>query len=305
MKKIKITNTELKVSELCLGTLNFGTVLTREQCWHQMDFFVASGGNFIDTAHVYNDWIPGEKSRSEKIVGEWLERQQRDRIVLATKGGHYDFKKPSVSRVTYAGIRQDIEESLEYLKTDYIDLYFLHRDNTEIPVGEIMSWLNELIKEKKVKEIGCSNWTLKRMAEANTYARIHHLKGFSVNQLMWSLARINREAIPSDYVTMDSDIYDYQKQNNMTAMCFSSQAKGYFTRRYAGEKFQRDILDTYQNDENDRIYEKLLDLQKNTGLSMTELSLQYFTKQKFPAIPIVSCDNEEQLRECMGAFSFE
>lgn len=304
-RKQTLPNTKLNVSALCLGAINFGTSLTREKSFEHLNFFTETGGNFIDTAHVYSDWIPGEKNRSEKILGEWLKDQPREKIVISTKGGHFDLKNPSVSRVTYEGIRQDIEESLAYLQTDYVDLYFLHRDNTALPAGEIIEYMNELIKEGKVKEIGCSNWTLERMAEANAYAKAHQLKCFSVNQLMWSLARINKEAIPSDFVKMDRDIYAYHKNNSMAAMCFSSQAKGYFSKRAAGKQLQKNVVDTYQNEENDRIYTELLDLQKRTGLSMTELSLQYFTRQEFPAVPIVTCNTEEQLRECIGAFSPE
>ena len=204
--------------------------------------------------------------------------------------------------MTRKQVRCDIEESLEYLKTDYIDLYFLHRDNTALPAGEIVEFMNELIREKKVKAIGCSNWSLARMREANDYAKSHGQEGFSVNQLMWSLARINKTGIPDDYVTMDADTYRYHKKNGLAAMCYSSQAKGYFAKRAAGAALPADLQAVYQNSINDRICDRLQALSAQTGRSVTELSLQYFVQQDFPAVPIVSCSTTGQLKECAAAF---
>ena len=98
MRTIKLLNTDLNVSRLCLGTLNFGTVLTQDQVFRHMDIFLEHGGNFIDTAHVYSNWIPGPLSRSEKMLGEWIRGNDRKQIILATKGGHFDFSAPETSR---------------------------------------------------------------------------------------------------------------------------------------------------------------------------------------------------------------
>lgn len=104
--------------------MNFGTVMDSKASKHQLDIFFELGGNFIDTAHVYGDWVPGPKGRSEKIIGEWLkETGHRHDVIISTKGAHPVLSDMS-SRINPVEIKKDINESLEYLNTDYIDLYF-------------------------------------------------------------------------------------------------------------------------------------------------------------------------------------
>jgi aryl-alcohol dehydrogenase-like predicted oxidoreductase len=303
MREIMLGKTGLKVSPFCLGTANYGTGLSGEECEEQMDRFLELGGRFIDTAHVYNDWIPGEKSRAEKIIGRWMQKRgTRDEVVLATKGAHPDMAAMNISRVDPENIKIDLNESLELLQTDYIDIYFLHRDNTSVPVDEILDCLNETIQNGKVRFIGCSNWTLRRIKEAEETAKKNRRRSFDVNQLMWSLARINEAGLPDKYAVMNAEIHAYHTQVQMPVMCFSSQAKGYFPRRLAGEPFKSDMLGVYGLTENDRIFEKLKVISAETGLTMTDLSLRFFSKQPFTAIPIVSCDDMTQLEACVHAF---
>lgn len=300
MRTVRLLRTGLDVSRLCLGTLNFGTVLTQDQINRHLDLFFAHGGNFVDTAHVYSNWEPGPLSRSEKMLGNWIAGMCRKDLILSTKGGHFDFAKPEISRVTPEEIQKDLRESLEYLQTEYIDLYFLHRDNTDLPVSVIMDCMFELIDNHQIRYAGCSNWTRERIAEANRYAAKKGRDGFVVNQLMWSMAIPNRDQIPPDYIVMDPPMWNLHQQDQMSTMCFSSQAKGYFARLRAGEQLGKDVTDVYQNEHNDRIYaEELAGL---TPAEITRVCLQYFEKQSLPVIPIVSCDTEEQLLECMSAF---
>ena len=165
MEKRMLNGTDLSVSKLCMGTVNFGTTLTQEQSHAHLDRFMEHGGNFLDTAHVYSNWIPGETSRSEKIIGSWLKRQNRRDVILCTKGGHHHHANPGISRVTPEQLRIDLAESLDYLKTDYIDLYMLHRDNPALPVSEIMDCLSEFVADGRVRYLACSNWTAARTAE--------------------------------------------------------------------------------------------------------------------------------------------
>ena len=302
MKRRAIAQDLQEVSALCLGTLNFGAGLEPAACNAMLDLFASKGGNFVDTAHVYSNWLEGEKSRSEKILGRWLEHRDRKSVVIATKGGHFDFSAPQISRVVPSEIVRDIRESLEYLRTDYIDLFFLHRDNEALPVSALMDCLNEQIHAGTIRQIGCSNWRLPRLREAQAYAAAKGLRPFVCNQLMWSMAKINPAAIPADYTYMDQAFYQYHKAHALPAMCYTSQAKGYFARRLAGESLPESVTEVYGNSRNDRIYEQLLTASASTGKSLTELALQYFSLQPFPAFPIVSCDTQKQLLECMDAF---
>jgi len=300
MEKRALQGTDLTVSKLCMGTVNFGTTLTQDQSHAHLDCFMAHGGNFLDTAHVYSDWIPGETSRSEKIIGRWLKRQNRRDVILCTKGGHFDFAAQEISRVTPEQIRIDLDESLDYLQTDYIDLYMLHRDNPALPVSEIMDCLNEFVQSGRVRYLACSNWSSARTAEANAYARRTGKSVFVVNELMWSMARINKNAIPSDYVVIDDDMMRLGRETGLNFMCFTALAKGYFTRRFAGKPLSDELHRTYDNAFNEQLFELLGSLENSEAV--TRKCLRYFDEQDVTAIPIVSCSSMEQLIQCMRAF---
>src|SRR4051812_32906057 len=109
MTPTKLAGTPLSVSPLCLGSASFGDAITETQAFALLDRFVDLGGNFIDTARVYSDWTPGEKRRSERIIGDWLRRRRnRDRLVIATKGAHPFFESIDVPRSSAAELRDDL-----------------------------------------------------------------------------------------------------------------------------------------------------------------------------------------------------
>ena len=143
MRYLSLPGTDLEVSQICLGSAEFGLKTDRAETFRLLDAFVARGGTFVDTAHCYSDWVPGEASRSEKVIGQWLEeRGNRSRIVLATKGG-IDFHRPgNPISLSEKDLDDDIGESLENLRTGTIDLYWLHRDEPSRSVDEIVRTLH-------------------------------------------------------------------------------------------------------------------------------------------------------------------
>ena len=188
MKYRLIPNTQLEPSVICFGTVPIGSALNEQDSFRLMDAYLDYGGNFIDTANVYGDWIPGEKSISEKTIGKWMKQTGvRDRVILGTKGAHPKLTSMHIPRLSPEHIIHDIDQSLGHLQTDYIDLYWLHRDDPTHPVEAIMDVLNRQIELGKIRSIGCSNWSVKRIAEAQEYARSNGLAGFVANQMMWSL----------------------------------------------------------------------------------------------------------------------
>ena len=121
------SNDDIRVSPIGLGTVNFGTGISEQDCFEQLDRY-ADVGNLIDTAHVYGDWVPGERGQSERVIGKWMaSRQCRELVVISTKGAHPRLSSMDSSRVKPEDIRLDLEESLRCLQTDVIDLYFLHQ----------------------------------------------------------------------------------------------------------------------------------------------------------------------------------
>ncbi len=206
MRLRTITGTDLHASVICLGALPFGVTLSEDLSFTLMDRFLAEGGNFIDTALVYGEWLPDGKGRSERTVGKWVkQRRTRDRVIIGTKGAHPRLSSMDVPRLARDEIVADLDESLGNLQTDYIDLYWLHRDDPRRPVAEILHTLNEQGERGKIRYFGCSNWRLDRIQAAQDYAAEHGIRGFAGNQLMWSLAVPNHAALfDPAMVTMDA-----------------------------------------------------------------------------------------------------
>lgn len=305
MKYRRLNGTDMEVSPICLGTVNYGTDLPKEEAKRQLDQFVDMGGNFIDTAHIYGDWVEGELCRSEKTVGEWFkESGKREKIILSTKGAHPDWGKMYIQRVTPRDIEKDLNESLKYLNTDYIDLYFLHRDDPQIPVSEILDYLDSVQKQGKIRYYGCSNWSLERIKQAGEYARKKNIQGFIVNQLMWSLADINfYNLADKTFILMDKETYDYHVKTGMNVMAYMSIAKGYFARKHAGENLPDSVTSVYDNATNKLIYEESLELVKSGEYSFIDLSLMYImAENKFPSVPIASFDSPDQLKTGLSSW---
>ena len=180
MKHLRLGRTGLQVSPICLGAAQFGTGIDRDLAFWQLDAFTDLGANFIDTASVYGDWEPGERGRSEKLIGEWLHKNgKRDRVVIMSKGAHPLIETMHVTRCTPEYIEADIDESLRRLGVEYVDLYLLHRDNPAIPAGLLLDALEKARQQGKIVHYGFSNWKLPRILEAEAYARQAGIEGFS------------------------------------------------------------------------------------------------------------------------------
>ena len=158
--KLLLPGVRKPISELALGTA-FYRVDGKEQWFGLLDEFVSLGGTFIDSGRHYGD--------SEAVIGQWLEaRGAREQVVICTKCGHGDYELPAENFEDI--VTEELETSLECLKTDYVDLYMLHRDNPACPVAAIMDRLNLEVQRGRVRCLGASNWEYSRVEEANRYA---------------------------------------------------------------------------------------------------------------------------------------
>lgn len=147
-----------QVSVIGLGSGNFGGKTAESQAREFMDAYTAMGGNLIDTARVYGDFVTPRSGESEKVIGRWLtDRRCRKDIFLSTKGGHPPLHDMHRSRLSREEIRRDMAESLHDLQTDYVDIFWLHRDDESRPVGGIMETLQSLIEDGSARMIGVSN----------------------------------------------------------------------------------------------------------------------------------------------------
>lgn len=303
MKKIKIYGTDIETYPLALGTAGFGDRVTEAEAHRQLDGFTDCGGAIVDTAHIYG----GEDSKAEKYIGSWLKNSgKRDKIFLSTKGAHPRFATMNISRLSKDEILSDLDGSLKFLNTDHIDLYFLHRDDEKLPVGDMLETLEEQRRKGKILAYGCSNWKPYRMKLADEYAKEHGLQGFTFNQLMWSLADINTPNVGDKTLClMDEETLAYHKDTGKTAMAFTSIAYGYFTKRQQGIRHStawgNDIEPMYDTENNTKIFERLLELCDGNRTVM-DYCLAFFQGHDFPAVPLAGFSKFEQFEDTIKLF---
>ena len=305
MRYLSLPQTDLRVSQICLGTAEFGLKTGRDETFRLLDTYVSRGGSFVDTAHCYSDWVDGEQSRSEKVIGQWLSaRGNRESIVLATKGG-IDFRRagPPIS-LSREELEQDIQESLANLQTDHVDIYWLHRDEPARPVGEIMETLNRAVTSARARYIGCSNWATSRIAEANAYARANALQPFIASQVEWSLVRMLVPERPFDpgLPFMDRETYDYHRRTGLTAVAFSAQARGFLPllAKRGEEGLPDHLRDRCLDDRTRAAFSRLQTLAARTGETIAALALSWISSHtEFTGVPIIFTSKLEHLLESL------
>jgi aryl-alcohol dehydrogenase-like predicted oxidoreductase len=199
MDYARLGRTGLKVSRLCLGTMNFGPETSEADSHRIMDRALEHGLNFFDTANVYG-WKRGE-GWTEQILGRWFEKggPRRDKTVLATKlyGTMGDW--PNESRLSALHVVRACEGSLRRLKTDRIDLYQMHHIDRDTPWDEIWLAMENLVRQGKVLYVGSSNFAGWHIAQANEAAKARHFLGLVSEQSLYNLIdrTIELEVIPA------------------------------------------------------------------------------------------------------------
>jgi aryl-alcohol dehydrogenase-like predicted oxidoreductase len=294
--RITIPGTDLSVSRLCLGGNRLGGQLDQVQSFALLDSFVEQGGNFIDSAHVYANWLPHvERSCSEKTLGRWLKaRGGAKGVVIATKGGSPEVDAPGVARLDAASIRKDVTEALENLGVDSIDLFYLHRDDPARPVEEMLGTVEGLRREGLVRHYACSNWSGARIEEAAEIARSHRWPGFVANQPEWSLASRNPGSAGAGLLAMNEALYTVHRRLGLPAIPYSSQAKGYFDKAATGT-IDEITANAYDSPENRHRGELLAAIAARHGATPTQVMLNVMIFAPFPVIPIVGCRTPEQI----------
>ena len=284
-----------RTAVVALGSTDFGGAVPEGLCREFLDAYEGIGGNFLDTARVYGDFKGGRLGESEKVIGRWLSERDRDSFFLSTKGGHPDMARMNVGRLSRAEVEDDFRRSLENLRTDHVDIYWLHRDDRSRPVGDIMETLNGLL-EQGARMIGVSNWSPERIREANAYAAAHGLRGLDANQPRFSLAQQATVEDPTLY-PMDAGTYRLHLETGMALVPFSSQAKGFFTKLHdlGPESLPDKARRRFYTPENLEIYRRVLEVCDQTGLSVGAVALAYLTCQPFPTFPLAGVSRVSQV----------
>lgn len=306
MKRIKIANTDLELSPVSLGTVNAGLAWDHEEAFQIFERYLEAGGNLIDTAHVYSDWVPGEVARAERVVGDWIRsRGKADDFILMTKGGHPRSETMTVSRLSQAEMKSDLEASLTQLKVDCVDIYFYHRDDLGRTVEELIETMEGFKKEGKIRYYGCSNWTTARMKEADSYCQAKGYRGFVANQAMYNIGvrHMNPFADPT-MVVCDDEMLRYHHQADNLLMPYMGICSGFFHLLKA--KGLTAVSDScYNTKENLRIAEHIERLCRAKGYTITQVLLGFFSVQDIAILPLASADDQKQLAEIVKAMEIQ
>ncbi|GMK41243.1 oxidoreductase [Paenibacillus sp. CCS19] len=289
MEYLKVEGLDKPVARLMKGTDYFAHD-AYEKASANLDAYFAIGGNSLDTAHIYCG------GQSEEVIGRYLrERGTRDQWVILTKGAHHDQNGPRVSR---EAIRSDLMTSLERLQVDTIDMYGLHRDDPNVPAGEVIEILNEHIKSGAVQTIGVSNWKWRRIQEANDYAAAKGLVGFSFSSPNLSLAKAN-EPFWAGCVSADEETIRWHEANQLPLFSWSSQARGFFTGRFSKEdRSNADLVRVFYSDDNWERYERAKQLAEEKQVTQIQIALAYVLNQSFPTCALIGAQSLEELGSC-------
>jgi len=287
----------LQVSPLCFGGNVFGWTVDEATSFSLLDAWLDAGFNFIDTADVYSRWAPGHSGgESETVVGKWLKRGARDRVVLATKVG-MDMGEGKVG-LKPAYIRQAVEDSLRRLQTDHIDLYQSHKDDEDTPMEDTLGAYADLIRQGKVRVIGASNFTAPRLAQAlDTSARLG-LPRYESLQPLYNLY---------DRATFEKDLQPLCQREGVGVISFYALAAGFLSGKYrseadAGKSARgKNTVAKYLNPRGLAILDALDEVARRLGSTPAQVAVAWLLTRPTLAAPIASATSLAQLQDLVAA----
>ena len=301
MKKRKLGDSGLEVSPLAFGGNVFGWTADETMSFRLLDAFVAEGFNLIDTADVYARWVQGlEGGESETIIGKWLKRSgKRQSVIIATKVGKE--MGPDKKGLSRSYIFQAVEESLRRLQTDYIDLYQSHEDDTQTPLEETLDAFDRLIQDGKVRAIGASNFSAKRLAEA---LQVSEQYGYPRYQSLQPLFNLYDRA---DY---EKDLEPLCREKGLAVISYFSLASGFLTGKYRSEadladRARADIVKKYLNERGYRILKALGRVAQQHHMTPAQAALAWLIAQPTITAPIASATSLEQLNQLIQATTLD
>ena len=322
MKYTNLPNTDIKVSKICLGTMTFGEQNTEQDAHKQLDFAIDKGVNFVDTAEMYS--VPGRKETqgsTERFIGSWIAKGNRDKIVLATKiagpsrGLSYIRDNLGFSK---KAILEALENSLKRLQTDYIDLYqlhwperktncfgvrnYIHDENEKWQENfyEVVTTLNNLIKEGKIRHYGISNETPYGMLRYLEEAKCNDLKQPITIQNPYNL--LNR--------TFEIGNAEISIKKKVGLLAYSPLAFGVLSGKFlSGKKHPNSRITLfpqmarYNNPQVENAVKKYADIAQKHGLSFAQMSLAFINQQPFVTSNIIGATNLKQLEENINSIN--
>ena len=281
MKYGRVSGVPLPVSKIVLGAPSATTI---EGARAVFDGYIERGGNCLDTAFIYH------AGQSERTLGEWIaDRGIRNEVVILGKGAH----TPNCDPIS---IHRELSVSLERLGTDCVDIYMLHRDNSDVPVDEFVEALNMELDTGRVRSVGVSNWTMKRYDAANAYAARRDLVGFSALSNHLSLGEMGQPPFEGCLDCTSSAWLEWLKARQVPNFAWSSQARGLFAdgRSVPGSG-------SWSVPENEKRRERARELGETLGVSAAKIALAYVLAQSFPSFAIIGSSRVLHIAEALEA----
>jgi predicted dehydrogenase/aryl-alcohol dehydrogenase-like predicted oxidoreductase len=277
------------ISRIVMGTMVYARDRLSFAC-AMLDHYFEEGGNCLDTAWVYG---------TEATVGRWLRlRGLREETVLIGKGAH-------TPECTPEGLTRQLYQTLDRLRTDYLDLYMMHRDDPGVPVGEFVECLSEHQRAGRIRAFGGSNWTIERLEAANAYARSHGLTAFAASSPNLALAVWNEPMWAGCVAASDPASRSWYERTQMPLFAWSSQASGLFTGRFQPQ--DRDnpahasVARTWFNEDNWRRLGRVGELAARRGATAVQIALAYVLCQPLNVFALIGPRSIEETRTSLQA----
>lgn len=282
----RISGCDLDISRVVLGCDNQRTM---PHATAVFDDFFERGGNAFDTAFIYGGGVP------ETLLGHWMKsRDIRKEVFVIGKGAHTPLCEPK-------HIGWQLEATLDRLQTSYVDLYMMHRDNPDIPVGEFVDVLNELVQQGRIRAFGGSNWTVERVAEANAYAGSKGLQRFSALSNNFSLARMVAPVWDGCVSASDPASKAWLQESGTALFAWSSQARGFFTERAGEDKLSDgELVRCWYSADNFRRRERAVELARRKNTSPINIALAYVLHQPFSTFALIGPRTISEAASCFA-----
>jgi len=300
MKQKTLGNSGIQVSNLCLGTMYFGTKVNQKNSFALLDQFVAAGGNFIDTSNNYAFWMDGASGdESEVVLGAWISsRKNRDKLIISTKVGarptHVGGGLEDMEGLRYATIMAAVEESLRRLRCDYIDLYYAHVDWYDAPLEERLRAFEELSKTGKIRATGASNLHPWRLERSQRLSSKNDWPTSVAVQQKYSYLRPKANADFWVQKCINPEWIDYATQNpGISLIAYSTLLSGAYSRA--------ELPPEYDTQDNQIRLKTITDLAQAKGVTVNQMVLAWMTQGKVPIIPLIAASKTEQLTESLGS----
>jgi aryl-alcohol dehydrogenase-like predicted oxidoreductase len=289
----------LEVFPLALGGNVFGWTADQERSFAVLDAYTAAGGNFVDTADVYSAWVPGnEGGESETVIGDWLAaRGNRAEVLVATKVSSH----PQYKGLSAGNIKAAAEASLRRLRTDYIDLYYTHFDDTSVPVEEIITALDELVRSGKVRAIAASNISAERLQESLDFSDREGLARYVALQPHYNL--VSRD-------TYEGPLQGVASRSGLAAVPYYALASGFLTGKYRpGVEVDSPRAGSaaryLESERGPRVLAALDEVARERGAEIATVALAWLAAQPTVAAPIASARTVEQLPALLAVAELE